>query len=193
MALAPSLSGHEHPSVMKTPAKALRIVWFQLAILAFNCSALPPRSFGEELAAPRLEFVVAGSPVSLPPEVAKQIISQIEAIVETSNFNSKDHPQFFPEQRNVGTGPSFLRVDYPAARKFKTVGGDLVATRVEVALGQRGLSGLPGPFTLVDGDRRIELSKESGVLCVRLGRLPGFHEHLPAPMREGLARSPVTP
>ena len=136
--------------------------------------------------APKLQMVVAGQEVVLPPEVAARVIAQMEKVVESTSIDSEHEPGVFSDSRPSAEQvlkDSFLRVTYPQPRVFKVSRGTLSADQIEAGL---AYDYLPGEWLLHDKDHLIRLAKYSGQECVHLARLPGFTERLPKAMQEKL-------
>ncbi|MEO8204925.1 MAG: hypothetical protein ABI615_02000 [Chthoniobacterales bacterium] len=139
-----------------------------------------------------LTFQAAGKPVVIPDSGQRKIVTQIERIVLSANFNSRDNPAAgFPDSRwtDLKDLHSYLHVSYPKEKKFETVGGDINATDIWIEIKDKKQKGIlyPGPITLVGaGDSRIRLSMESGVLMGILGRDLLIYPHLPPEMQKSL-------
>ena len=137
---------------------------------------------------PAVQLIVAGRQIPLDASTQQRVISQIETIVRSSNFDSEHHPELFQTQTNAPEQilkRSYLRITYPSARTFETIGGRLTAQTVEAALEDREL---PGRFFLREGKKVVRIDMESGQECVRLARLPGLAEHLPPRIRDKLPK-----
>ena len=136
--------------------------------------------------APKLQMVIAGQEVILPPEIAARVIAQMEKVVESSTIDSVHEPGVFSASRPSAEQvlkDSFLRVTYPQPHAFKVSRGMLSADRIEAGL---AYDYLPGEWLLRDKDHLIRLAKYSGQECVHLARIPGFTERLPKAMQEKL-------
>ncbi len=138
--------------------------------------------------APTVRLIVAGHQVPLDASTQQRVISQIEIIVRSANFDSEHHPKLFQTQTNTPEQvlkDSYLSITYPSARTFETIGGRLTARTVEAALEDREL---PGRFFLREGKKVVRIDMESGQECVHLARLPGLAEHLPSRIRDNLPK-----
>jgi hypothetical protein len=155
-----------------------------LVLLSITAGSVP----AAEPPGPTLRLIVAGHEVPLDAPTRQRVISQIETIVRSANFDSEHHPKLFQTQTNTPEQvlkESYLRVTYPSARTFKTIGGRLTAQIVDVALEDREL---PGRFFLRNGKKVVRIDMESGQECVHLARLPGLAEHLPPHIRDNLPK-----
>jgi len=141
-----------------------------------------------ELPAPTIRLVVAGHEILLDAPTQQRVISQIETIVCSANFDSEHHPKLFQTQTNTPEQiikDSFLLIAYPSAHTFETIGGRLTARTVVIALADREL---PGRIFLREGKKVVRIDMESGQECVHLARLPGLAEHLPPRIRDNLPK-----
>lgn len=136
----------------------------------------------------KLQLVVEGREVALNADVCDQVIAKVERIVESANFNSLHHPQYFTSSTTLVTddpGDTYIRVEYPDSRTIDTLGGLLSVTTIDVPLERRDI---PGPFVLHDGVTRVLIGKESGVECVRLTRIPGLADYMPSQVQQTWAK-----
>jgi len=140
-----------------------------------------------------LTFVVDSKPLEMSTEDDERIVKMIEEIVETANFNSRDHedPWFqqvkIPETSRDIKSSSFFRIDYPAVKDLQTVGGTIPAKQIWVLINDSNPTGgglYPGPVYLSDGQSVIALSKYSGVHLLGLGLDSAVFPHLPPDMQK---------
>ncbi|HEY5792353.1 MAG TPA: hypothetical protein VIS74_03585 [Chthoniobacterales bacterium] len=150
------------------------------------------------VAQPVLIVVAEGKQVALSPADAARLILKIEDIVVSANFNSRDHPaDYFKEGdywrpiSKIQKG-SYIRITYPEGHVFKTAGGEISAKDVWIDLPHEARSSggavYPGPITLINGEDRILLTKESGYLVLGLGLDPAIYPHLPKILQENMDR-----
>ena len=193
MSALPILSTQRTPEHFSARASAIsrllarRIAGFHLilamALVGGSCLA----------AEPSLSFQTNGKAVPLARKDSQRLIQEIEALVRSANFDSRNNPGFFEASdfRTVDEirADSFLHVHYSAPTKFATIGGDLMATDIWIDIRPNNPrhGGLyPGPTTLVSLEGVAWLGKESGVLLDALGLDPAIYAHLPEPMQKTL-------
>ena len=132
-------------------------------------------------------FEIDSIPIALSFGDSERIGKMVETIVETANFNSRDHklPWFegvqTPRTPQDIKAQSFFKIDYPAIKDIKTVGGTIKAKEIWIIITD---ARYPGPIYLSDGQNVIALSKYSGVHLLGLGLDPAVFPHLPADMQK---------
>ncbi|MEO6053004.1 MAG: hypothetical protein ABIP97_03240, partial [Chthoniobacterales bacterium] len=113
------------------------------------------------LFAQTLTFQIADKPVDISASGQIKLISQIQRIVLSTNYNSRDNPKaWFPETRwtELKDLHSYIHVSYPKEKMFETAGGDINATDVWIEIKdkkQKGALLYPGPITLVNAGASV--------------------------------------
>jgi hypothetical protein len=109
-------------------------------------------------------------------QAGTNIEAKVIELLKTSNFNSEDHPDKFPDgvrgvqrsYRDTLAG-QYLVVAFPEPRQFELIRGQ--ATAIEVVVGLNNPQYADALFTFDSDGRTVEHSKFSGRLATELKEL----------------------
>jgi len=143
-----------------------------------------------------LDFQSRGNVVAMSHADKVRVITEIEALVVSSNFDSVTRPQAFRDTKDwfdpakSDSQSSFLHLTYDRPQTVRALAGPLVFDNVYVRIpdGHLELGPRPGPITLLYRGKPIFLSMESGLLEIKLGLDPTIFPFLASAMQATLEK-----
>ena len=174
--------------------------WSFLGVLLVTILAVAGLT-AEKQTGPELIYKVNGTAISLSRESQERIEQELKGIVESLNFTSDEHPDWFPilarkSPQQIKSAGSYLYLRYPDEKSFVTYARSGIVKAQEIYLGFEdsvdptagSYPGEPGGLCLVNTQGHIiYFSKESGMLLIKLGLDPDIYPHLAPGLKKTLA------